>query len=107
MKFRFQDNNDIAKACALSICVQRTGKCAPEVSCGFTFLDNISNPFTTAFNDSNKDTLNSQSCNWTWTVHNPQQGIFDVILHNKNPVKHHITQLTYSVVDSFHTQCIG
>lgn len=83
MKFTFQDNDTIAKACALRICLQRTDRCTPEVLCGFTFLENISNSSSMGSNSSN-DTF--KSCDWTWTVEKSKKGIFDVILHNDNPV---------------------
>ena len=38
MEFRFQNNSNREKVCALDICVEQGNRCSSEMSCGFTFL---------------------------------------------------------------------
>ena len=40
VEFRFQNNSNREKACALDICVELKTKCSSEMSCGFTFFKN-------------------------------------------------------------------
>ena len=85
MEFRFQNNSNRDKACALDICVQRKTRCVSEISCGFTFINEIAMP-----PDHDSSTI-SEGCSnhlkWRWSVLNQNEGIFDVILPENVLVK--------------------
>ena len=83
VEFRFQNNSNREKTCALDICVELKTKCSSEMSCGFTFLKNT----TLATNHDHRECTQTDA---VWEVNQPPRGVMKVKAYNVEQVNTHL-----------------